>query len=147
MTREEINILQDIVDIYEKEDMYPLLRDKEIRTIKLAIKELEQEPCEVSEYDKDHIWYKGHQYISLRRFAELKSEEYKLKAEAYKEPCEDAVSREAFIKRFDEWMYSEYGRHSEKDTLAIRVVKSLPPVQPKAKRGDMNEIDICGRSD
>ena len=44
MTREEINILQDIVDIYEKEDMYPLLKDKQIRTIKLAIKALEQEP-------------------------------------------------------------------------------------------------------
>ena len=46
MTREEINILQDIVDIYEKEDMYPLLKDRQIRTIKLAIKALEQEPCE-----------------------------------------------------------------------------------------------------
>ena len=75
MTREEINILQDIVDIYEKEDMYPLLKDREIRTIKLAVKALEQEPCEVSEYDKDHIWYKGHQYISLRRFGEIKAEQ------------------------------------------------------------------------
>lgn len=46
MTREEINILQNIVDIYEKKDMYPLLKDKEMRTIKLAIKELKQEPCE-----------------------------------------------------------------------------------------------------
>lgn len=32
-----------------------------------------QEPCEVSEYDKDHIWYKGSQYISLRRFLEVKA--------------------------------------------------------------------------
>lgn len=46
MTIEEINILQNIVDIYEKEDMYPLLKDKEIHTIKLAIKALKQEPCE-----------------------------------------------------------------------------------------------------
>ena len=45
----------------------------------------EQEPCEVSEYDKDHIWYKGGQYISLRRFLEVK-------AEAEKEPCENAIS-------------------------------------------------------
>ena len=42
-----------------------------------AIKALEQEPCEVSEYDKDHIWYKGRQYISLRRFLEVKAEPYK----------------------------------------------------------------------
>ena len=34
---------------------------------------LEQEPCKVSEYDKDHIWYRGVQYISLRRFLEVKS--------------------------------------------------------------------------
>jgi hypothetical protein len=43
MTREEINILQDIVDIYEKEDIYPTLRDKQISTIKKAIKALEQD--------------------------------------------------------------------------------------------------------
>lgn len=43
MTREEINILQDIVDIYENEDMYPTLNDKQVRTIKKAIKALE--PC------------------------------------------------------------------------------------------------------
>ena len=42
--------------------------------------------------------------------------------------CEDAISREAFIKRYDEWMYSEYGKHCEKDALAIRVANSLPSV-------------------
>lgn len=46
MTREEINLLQDIVDIYEKEDIYPLLKDNQVRLIKKAIKELEQQPCE-----------------------------------------------------------------------------------------------------
>lgn len=40
MTIEEINILQDIVDIYEKEDIYPTLNDKQVRTIKKAIKVL-----------------------------------------------------------------------------------------------------------
>ena len=43
MTIEEINILQDIVDIYEKEDIYPTLNDKQVRTIKKAIKALEKE--------------------------------------------------------------------------------------------------------
>ena len=42
-----------------------------------AIKALDQEPYKVSEYDKDHIWYRGVQYISLRRFLEVKSEEKK----------------------------------------------------------------------
>ena len=53
----------------------------ENEALEMAIKALEQEPCKVSEYDKDHIWYKGHQYISLRRFLEVK-------AEAEQEPCD-----------------------------------------------------------
>lgn len=57
-----------------------LIDGEEVRTVR-------QEPCKVSEYDKDHIWYKGNQYISLRRFLEVK-------AEAEKEPCEDAIRRE-----------------------------------------------------
>lgn len=36
---------------------------------------LAQEPCKVTEFDKDHIWYKGQQYISLRRFIEVKKEQ------------------------------------------------------------------------
>ena len=35
--------------------------------------ELDQESYKVSKYDKDHIWYKGNQYISLRRFLEVKA--------------------------------------------------------------------------
>ena len=46
------------------------------------IKALEQESYKVSEYDKDHIWYKGWQYISLRRFLEVKKA-------LEQEPCED----------------------------------------------------------
>ena len=51
------------------------------------------------------------------------------------EPCEDAISRQAFIKRYEEWMYSEYGKHCEKDALAIRVANSLPPVTPSRRKG------------
>lgn len=36
---------------------------------------LRKEPCKVAEYDRDHIWYKGRQYISLRRFIEVKKEQ------------------------------------------------------------------------
>lgn len=42
------------------------------------------------------------------------------------EPCDDVVSREAFITRYREWMKSEYGKTPDDDTLAIRVIKSLP---------------------
>ena len=67
------------------------------------------------------------------------------------EPC-NAISREAFIKRYDEWMYSEYGKHCEKDALAIRVANSLPPVTPSRRKGhwihlrcDMYECSECGK--
>lgn len=53
--------------------------EKEVDNAKysrLAIEALEHDPCKISEYDKDHIWYKGCQYISLRRFLEVKKEIY-----------------------------------------------------------------------
>lgn len=77
---------------------FDVLEDKEKEAFNKAIEALEQEPCdkcvylescEVSEYDKDHIWYKGHQYISLRRFLEVKTE-------TKQEPCTDDVSRGVF---------------------------------------------------
>lgn len=48
------------------------------------------------------------------------------------EPCDDTVSREAFITRYREWMKSEYGKIPDDDTLTIRVIKSLPSVTPKS---------------
>ena len=92
MTREEkIAVLKDIID---GEIVHPQVR-KDVGA--WAIKALEQEPCKVSEYDKDHIWYKGRQYISLRRFLEVK-------AEAEQEPktghCKDCKYFE-----YDKWLY------------------------------------------
>lgn len=55
----------------------------------------EKEPYKVSEYDKDHIWYKGDQYISLRRFLEVKTEKKN-------EPCGDAISRQAVCRIVDD---------------------------------------------
>lgn len=70
------------------------------------------------------------------------------------QPCDDAISREAFIKRYDEWMYSEYGKHCEKDALAIRVASSLSPATPSRRKGhwarqtddyhDYYECEYCG---
>ena len=49
------------------------------------------------------------------------------------EPCEDCISREAFINRYREWHKSEYGRTPSDDAIGLRVAKSLPSVQPKPK--------------
>lgn len=47
------------------------------------------------------------------------------------EPCEDAISRQAYIERFRKWGYSEFGRKMDNEALAIRVAMSLPPVDPQ----------------
>lgn len=65
----------------------------------------------------------------------LPSEEYDEVEEIIKsleqEPCEDAVSRDTFITRYKEWMRIERGKIPNDDTLAIRVIKSLPSVKPQ----------------
>lgn len=68
--------------------------------------------------------------------------------EHYKDtvPCDDAISRDAFITRYKEWMRSERGKIPNDDTLAIRVIESLPSVTPtrnKAKwimTGEFEEL-------
>lgn len=125
MTREEA--IRMLIRLKDRINFEVTDSQKKMDALNMAIKALEQEPCEVSEYDKDHIWYKGHQYISLRRFAELKAEEYKLKAESYKEPCEDAISRQDAIVQIS----------CDFPNLELPMIKKsmdkLPPVQPKAK--------------
>ena len=112
----------------------------------------EQEQCEVSEYDKDHIWYKGHQYISLRRFLEVKAEaeqepmrefteeEAKSYSKAldkmykptgfnvFDEPCDDAISREMALKEcHDIVIEGERYRVIQEETLL-----GLPSVTQKS---------------
>ena len=82
MTIEEINILQDIVDIYEKEDMYPRLDDKQVRTIKKAIKVLKQEP--VLDKIREEIW-------DLQYDDEEKSETDEDMADAYNNAIRQAI--------------------------------------------------------
>lgn len=67
---------------------------------------LKQQPCEVTEYDKDHIWYKGSQYISLRRFLEVKKE------------IEDKVSR-----IIDDHPLDGY----EDGQLILKTIRDIPP--------------------
>ena len=56
------------------------------------------------------------------------------------EPCDDAISRQAYIERFRKWGYSEYGRRIDNEALAIRVAMSLPPVNPQPKTGHWRAI-------
>lgn len=44
---------------------------------------------------------------------------------------DDAISRQAYIKRFKKWGYSEFGRKMDNEELAIRVAMSLPSVNPQ----------------
>ena len=82
---------------------------------KVAIQALEQEPCKVSEYDKDHIWYKGCQYISLRRFLEVKAETEQEPTETWSiKDVADTFERHGLIteqepktEQFAKWVASE----------------------------------------
>ena len=49
------------------------------------------------------------------------------------EPCEDCISRKAYIERFRKWAYSEFGQKMDDGALAIRVAMSLPSVTPQQK--------------
>lgn len=79
----------------------------------------EQEPCKVSEYDKDHIWYKGSQYISLRRFLEVKAEKQnkwidaevlnKIRAEIKEKYDSEATNHDSF----DDYSEGRYDAYSD----------------------------------
>ncbi|MCR4849794.1 MAG: hypothetical protein K5870_00910 [Lachnospiraceae bacterium] len=114
MTREEI-----IKALNEIKECPIGLKAWYIVALEMAIKALSQEPCEVSEYDKDHIWYKGNQYISLCRFLEVK-------AEAEKKPCDDLASRQTVKEQM-----IKYGFHAP-DMTVTEFVEDLPPVNQKS---------------
>lgn len=90
------------------------------------------QPCKVSEYDKDHIWYKGSQYISLRRFLEVK-------AETKQEPCDDAISRQAVLDLPRIKTHNQWG-NVIKESVDIEDVRQLPPVTPAEKVGQCENI-------
>ena len=69
----------------------------ENEAIDMAINALSKTPCDISEYDKDHIWYKGCQYISLRRFLEVKAE------------AEKGVEQMGFSTGFEKCRTCKYG--------------------------------------
>ena len=91
-------------------------------------KEYEMTREEAISLDAVIEWLKAKDFIKMSWQEENARKELQEYFSVTPAKCEDAISREAFIKRYDEWMYSEYGKHCEKDALAIRVANSLPSV-------------------
>ena len=81
---------------------------------------LDQEPDKVSEYDKDHIWYRGVQYISLRRFLEVKSEEKN-------EPCDNAIRRQDVLDLAKKGILVSNGNYES----VCKAINELPSVNPQ----------------
>ena len=92
------------------------------------------ERSNVMEQDKDHIWYKGGQYISLRRFLEVK-------AEAEQEPCEDCVSRKAVLDELKKWDWQELYLPIHFKENIIDVIPSINPQEPKIGRWKRISMD------
>ena len=116
MNREEaLEILKKYKEESE-EDYYV----KRARALEMAIKALKQEPYKVSEYDKDHIWYRGVQYISLRRFLEVKSEEKN-------EPCDNAIRRQDVLDLAKKGVLVSNGNYES----VCKAINELPSVIPQ----------------
>ena len=96
--------------------------ERKIEELEKRVKALEKEPTfdDECQKDMDEAW------------EQIQKKRKRIPVTLDLTPCDDAISREAFIKRYDEWMYSEYGKHCEKDALAIRAANSLPSVTQKS---------------
>lgn len=156
MTREEINILQDIVDIYEKEDMYPLLKDKQVRTIKKAIKELEQVPCEmtVDEYRNRLMdaFYNADcgeliAVVVRPEESEFKHLEWLLKNHYHnqkQQSCEDCISRQAAKLKVARVTWNDGDSCYDFHDKCVDCLDDLPSVTPKEKIGHWVLSDVEG---
>lgn len=115
-----------------------LKKDKEQRgecfisdALDMAIKALEQEPSRDMEEISEVLKCDADAETKCKMISNI------LNAKPHyfekQEPSGDLISRQAFITRYDEWMYSEYGHHAREDALGLRVIKSLPPVKQEPK--------------
>ena len=106
MTREEaIEVIKQDIPCEYDADL--------IEALDMAIKALEQEPCNTDTCKVVKAYINGWN----------------------KTNNSDAISRQAYIERFRKWAYSEFGRKVDNETLAIRVAMSLPSVTPQPKTG------------
>ena len=92
---------------------------------------LRKESCKVTEYDRNHIYYKGLQYISLSRFIEIAREQ---------KPCKDAISKKAVLELINNYGVSMEGNKTYESVCnglvrATKIalcdaIKKLPSVTP-----------------
>ena len=98
-----------------------------VEPIQMAIKALEQEPCEDVTIDK-HYWKGFNNGIRTEKFRENKRQE----------SCEDVVSRLAILNKIKEVCFSKewvdfrisQGSNGQRDFI-IKFIESLPSIQPK----------------
>ena len=97
------------------------------------LKPVTPQPCKVSEYDKDHIWYKGSQYISLRRFLEVK-------AETKQESCTDAISRDKAIVQLSHLLSDWDDDWNVAIRKCIETIKIVPPAAPQYTDAEIQKM-------
>lgn len=123
MTRDEaISIMNVIVHMLEPQYDTDRIED----AVEMAIKALEQEPCENC--------CNGNQIEK----AKLCQKSYLAGMEHKQEPCEDAVSRQAVIDTIDKWVKSMHvliALPANEVTPLFESVHELPPVTPMPKMG------------
>ena len=144
MTREEaIKLIQNLID-QMNENGYAEIDSFHEDALLMAIKALEQEPCE-DEYikvPKKALKYRTAGMVAYN--AEWLKNHFDIERAVIcgaQEPCDDAISRQAALDAFglSEKTRKYGGDHSGYDTMMLyeiqNVLESLPPVQPKQKTG------------
>ena len=138
----------DIIDKYASEECD---RDCE----HCAYLECPKEPCEdnrlyIKVYADLEPQEKAEKLYQICEEEELK-EVYEVLGEYCDiEPSEDAVSREAVLDAFAEYVRSGYADSENDFSMYCRIVNELPSVQPKAKpgrwkmKGDSMKCSVCG---
>lgn len=162
MTREEaINLLADM-----DSDKYTA---KEAIALTMAIKALEQEPCEdVCKWFEQYVdiatdivelrFSDGTVKRAKRGLYLLDIEESirkmlidQIANEKKQEPCDDCISRQAVIDGINKYFHDEYYQRTSiqdcRDCLIEDVIKCMPPATPQPKTGYWIEdhCSVCGK--
>jgi len=149
--KEAINILNSLKQYYndENEDSYVGFDNVDNKSIDMAIKVLEQQPCEdcisreeVIRIIKDHPRIVGDRSILIQKVVELPPVILTI---SEKETVEDCISRQVAIDTIESWLscddYNEAERHIMRAMQSV--LYDLPSVTPQRKRGKWIEVEIC----
>lgn len=131
MTKEEaIKGLTTLVEVRRKYGNMQTMSD-EIEALDMAIKALEQEPCDV--FDE----YGNYKYPGDVELTEPNT--------ATSVSCEDAISRQAVIDGINQYFHDEYYQRTSiqdcRDCLIEDVIKDISPINPQLKTGHWIGID------